>query len=123
MRVAKAFRGAQLLGLCQVLNPEVISLNVKCIAFPWLKDRLTEVQDDIRLILLREFHCCRVNHSGRVGLRDQRSELRELYCGVLIPHGLLEFQVSQHLFSGVIIPGVFAFLYTPLPCDTDQLIF
>ena len=66
MRVAKAFRGAQLLGLCQVLDPEILSFDVQCIAFSWLKDGFPEVQDDIRLILLRKFHCCRVNHIGRV---------------------------------------------------------
>ena len=50
MRVAQAFRGAQLLGVYQVFNPEVLSFDVQCIAFPWLQDRFPEVQDYIRLV-------------------------------------------------------------------------
>jgi hypothetical protein len=46
-RVTQAFRGAQLLGLYQVFNPEVLSFDVQCVAFPWLQDRFHEVQDDI----------------------------------------------------------------------------
>jgi hypothetical protein len=50
MRVAQAFRRAQLLGVYQVFNPEVLSFDFQCIAFPWLQDRFPEVQDDIRLV-------------------------------------------------------------------------